>query len=148
MKWRGCRVSGITKDDCLFCKIVRGDIPSYRVYEDGDFLAFLDRFPRGMGHTLIVPKEHFDDLFDLPPELAGRLLPLAQRLAGRIKEATGCEGLNLVQNNGEASGQEVGHFHLHLVPRFLDDGVLLNSAKGRMDPGAEEFEVMLGKLRI
>jgi len=99
-----------------------------------------------MGHTLIVPKEHRDDLFDLPEGLTGRLLPLAQSLAGRIKQATGCEGLNLVQNNGEASGQEVRHFHLHIIPRFVGDKVSLTSAKGRLDPSPEEFEEMLRKL--
>jgi len=137
----------MTKDDCLFCKIARGGIPSYKVYEDGEFIAILDRYPRNMGHTLIITKEHCDDLFGLPPDAAGRLLPLAQRLAARIREATGCDGLNLLQNNGEAAGQEVGHFHLHIIPRFFGDGVSLTRAKGRLDPGPEEFERMLGKLK-
>ena len=140
------RVSAARKDDCLFCKIVAGEIPSYKVYEDGDFIAILDRFPRNLGHTLIIPKEHFDDLFDLPGALAERLLPLARELAGKVKEATGCEGLNLVQNNGEASGQEVKHFHLHIIPRFLNDRVSLTSANGRLNPAPKEFEEMLERL--
>jgi len=137
----------MAKDDCLFCKIIAGEIPSYKVYEDGGFIAILDRFPRNMGHTLIIPKEHCDDLFDLPDDLAERLIPLARALARKIREATGCEGLNLVQNNGEASGQEVRHFHLHIIPRFADDKVSLTSAKGRLDPADEEFEEMAAKLR-
>ena len=138
-----------TKDDCLFCKIVRDEIPSYKVYEDGDFIAILDRFPVSMGHTLIIPKNHCDDLFDLQPELAERVIPLAQKLAGRIREVTGCEGLNLGQNNGEAAGQAVRHFHLHIVPRFANDGVSVapTGTKRRLDPAAEEFEGIVGKLK-
>jgi len=110
--------------DCIFCKIAAGEIPSHKIYEDDDFLAFLDIAPASMGHALIVPKRHADDLFTLDADSVAKLMPLAQALAVKIKAATGCEGINLMQNNGAAAGQTVRHFHLHIIPRMENDGVL------------------------
>jgi len=110
--------------DCIFCKIAAGDIPCYKIYEDEDFLAFLDIAPASLGHTLIVPKRHADDLFSLDADSAAKLIPLAQTLAGKIKAVTGCAGINLMQNNGAAAGQTVRHFHLHIIPRMDNDGIL------------------------
>ena len=109
---------------CIFCKIAAGDIPCHKIYEDEDFLAFLDIAPASLGHALVVPKRHADDLFALDADSAARLMPLAQMLAGKIKAATGCAGINLMQNNGAAAGQTVRHFHLHIIPRAEGDGVL------------------------
>lgn len=113
------------KDDCSFCKIARGKIPSATVYEDSHFRVILDVNPATKGHCLIIPKEHFDNIYDLDAETAGKLFSLATCIARAMRDALGCEGLNLVQNNGEIAGQTVFHFHLHLIPRYKDDGVQL-----------------------
>ncbi len=114
------------KENCIFCKIVRGEIPSFTVYEDDYFKAILDIAPASPGHTLILPKKHAKDIFELPDEEAKRLYPVVKQLATRIKEAVGAEGINIIQNNGEVAGQSVGHFHIHIVPRKQGDKVILN----------------------
>lgn len=116
------------QQDCLFCKIIQGEIPSYTIYEDDKFKVILDRFPVAPGHTLIISKQHHVDIFDMPIDLAKEIYPLAQKIAPILKEVTGADGINIVQNNGEAAGQAVFHFHLHLVPRKQGDGVKLNDA--------------------
>ena len=113
------------KEDCLFCKIARGKIPSATIYEDSHFRVILDVNPATKGHCLIIPKEHFDNIYDLDAETACKLFSLATCIARAMRDALGCEGLNLVQNNGEIAGQTVFHFHLHLIPRYKDDGVQL-----------------------
>lgn len=110
------------KDDCIFCKLASGAIPTRCIYEDEDFKVILDAAPATRGHALILPKEHADDLYQLPEEMAGKAFVLAKRLAKSMTEILGCQGFNIVQNNGEAAGQTVFHFHIHLIPRYLDDG--------------------------
>lgn len=110
------------KDDCIFCKLANGDIPTRTLYEDELFRVIMDTSPATKGHALILPKEHVQDLFELPDETAGKAMVLAKKMAGRIKEKLSCDGYNLVQNNGEVAGQTVFHFHLHLIPRYKDDG--------------------------
>ncbi|MEG1148462.1 MAG: HIT family protein [Niameybacter sp.] len=112
--------------DCIFCKILKGDIPSFVVYEDEYFKVILDRFPASRGHVLILPKAHYQDMFELPVGISARLYPLANHIAKGIKEAVQAEGINVIQNNGEAAGQSVFHFHMHLIPRFKNDQVVLN----------------------
>lgn len=110
------------KDDCIFCKIANGDIPSKTIYEDEDFRVFLDLAPATKGHALIVPKNHAENLFELQDDVASKALVLGKRLGAQMKEKLGCDGLNLVQNNGEVAGQTVMHFHLHIIPRYSNDG--------------------------
>ena len=102
------------KDDCIFCKIANGQIPSKTLYEDEDFRVILDLGPATEGHALILPKEHAANLFELSEDVASKALLVAQKVAIRMKETLGCDGLNLVQNNGEAAGQTVLHFHIHV----------------------------------
>ncbi|MBO4336807.1 MAG: HIT family protein [Lachnospiraceae bacterium] len=109
-------------DNCIFCKIANGDIPSRTIYEDDDFRVILDLGPATKGHALILPKDHYADLFSLPDETAASVMKLAKKLAGQMKESLNADGFNLVQNNGSCAGQTVFHFHLHLIPRFEDDG--------------------------
>lgn len=109
------------KENCIFCKIANGEIPSSTIYEDAEFRVFLDLNPATWGHALIVPKEHFADLFELDDGLAQKAIILAKKLADHMRQALGCAGFNLVQNNGEAAGQTVFHFHLHLIPRYEKD---------------------------
>lgn len=107
--------------DCIFCKIVSGDIPAEKVYEDEHVLAILDINPNNFGHTLVLPKQHVENVFDAPAETLIPVYTAAQRIARALKE-TGAEGVNLISNNGAAAGQLVFHAHLHVIPRFSDDG--------------------------
>ena len=116
----------IMKEDCIFCKIAKGEIRSATVYEDSHFTVILDVNPATKGHCLIIPKEHFDNIYDLDGETAGKLFALATCIARAMRDALKCDGLNLVQNNGEIAGQTVNHFHLHLIPRYEADGLNLN----------------------
>ncbi|MBR3599904.1 MAG: HIT family protein [Lachnospiraceae bacterium] len=111
------------KDDCIFCKIAKGDIPSATIYETGDFKCILDVAPASKGHALIITKEHYDNIFQLDAETAAKIFSFATVAARAIKEETGCEGMNVLQNNGAVAGQTVNHFHLHLIPRNEGDGV-------------------------
>ena len=104
--------------DCIFCKIANGEIPSSTVYEDEDFRVILDLGPAAKGHALILPKEHFKDVCELDPSVAAKVLPLGAKIGAAMKKSLGCAGFNLVQNNGEAAGQTVFHFHVHVIPRY------------------------------
>lgn len=106
------------KDDCIFCKIAAGDIPSSTIYEDEEVRVILDLGPASRGHALILPKEHYDDVCALDEVLAAKLLPLAARIGQAMKKSLGCAGFNIVQNNGRAAGQTVFHFHMHVIPRY------------------------------
>lgn len=110
------------KNDCIFCKLANGEIASRSIYEDEDFRVILDAAPATRGHALILPKEHADNLYQLPEEMAGRAFILAKKMAVSMTESLGCQGFNIVQNNGEVAGQTVFHFHIHLLPRYTDDG--------------------------
>lgn len=110
------------KEDCIFCKIANGEIPSKSLYEDDDFRVILDLGPATKGHALILPKEHYANLYELPEDTAAGAIKLAKTLVAKITEKLHADGFNLVQNNGEAAGQTVMHFHLHLIPRYKNDG--------------------------
>ena len=104
--------------DCIFCKIAGGDIPSATLYEDEDFRGFLDLGPATKGLALSLPKHHNANLYEIPEELAAKAMVLAKKMATAMTEALGCDGFNIVQNNGEVAGQTVFHFHKHLIPRY------------------------------
>ena len=119
-------------NDCIFCKIANGEIPSATLYEDEDFRVILDLGPASRGHALILPKVHASDLFSLPDETASKVLVLAKKIAGILKEGLHADGINILQNNGEAAGQTVFHFHMHLIPRYQDDTVQVTWEKGAL----------------
>lgn len=120
-------------DDCLFCKIARGEIPCVKVYEDEELLAFLDISPASKGHTLIIPKEHFDNFLTVPKDLLGRAYALAQKI-GQVQVAVfGAAGVNVITNVGEAAGQSIKHFHIHVIPRYSNDGLALNFTPKRIE---------------
>lgn len=110
------------KEDCIFCKIAGGDIPSKTLYEDGQFRVILDLAPATKGHALIIPKEHYANIYEIPHETAAGVMKLAKTMAEQMTEKLGAKGFNLLQNNGEAAGQSVMHFHMHLIPRYDGDG--------------------------
>lgn len=105
-------------ENCIFCKLASGEIPTNSIYEDERFRVILDAAPASKGHALILPKEHFANLYEIDTEIAGEAMKLAKKLAVHMTEVLGCDGFNLVQNNGEVAGQTVFHFHLHLIPRY------------------------------
>ena len=109
-------------DQCIFCKIANGLIPTNTVYEDSNFRVILDSSPATRGHALILPKNHYSNLLELPEETAAEAMQLAKKVAARQMESLKADGLNLVQNNGAAAGQTVDHFHIHLIPRYQNDG--------------------------
>ena len=124
-------------DSCIFCKIANGEIPSNTIYEDDKFRVILDNGPATKGHALVLPKEHYANLFEMPQDLLADAAVVAKKVASNIKEKLSCDGLNLVQNNGETAGQTVMHFHLHIIPRYENDGqhILWNPTS----PSAEEL---------
>ena len=132
------------KDDCIFCKIANGEIPSKALYEDDSFRVILDLGPATKGHALILPKNHADNLYELPDETAAEAMKLAKKMAKTMREKLGCDGVNLVQNNGEAAGQTVNHFHLHVIPRYADDGQKIGWVPG--EPSQEELEEIRKKI--
>lgn len=111
------------KQDCLFCNISKGKMNAATIFENSEFKVILDRFPAAKGHTLIIPKEHVENIFELDSETAAKLFALATHIAKVLKNVIKCDGMNVLQNNGKVAGQTVFHFHLHLIPRFEDDNV-------------------------
>lgn len=108
----------MVKDDCIFCKLAGGIIPTVSLYEDDDFRVILDAGPASRGHALILPKQHYQDICELDESVGAKVLGLAARIGKAMKIGLGCAGFNLVQNNGEAAGQTVMHFHMHVIPRY------------------------------
>lgn len=107
--------------NCIFCKIAAGDIPTNTVYEDEKCRVILDASPATKGHALILPKEHFADIFAIEDDMLTHVIQVAKKVAGHMKEVLGCQGINLVQNNGPVAGQTVFHFHMHVIPRYESD---------------------------
>ena len=110
---------------CLFCRIVAGEIPATRIYEDATTIAFMDINPGTLGHVLVIPKVHAQDIHDVPADLLGDLARTAQRVANAAKQHLGCAGVNLVQSSGAAAFQSVFHIHVHVIPRYEGDSVRL-----------------------
>lgn len=133
--------------NCIFCKIANGEIPSTTLYEDEDFRVILDLGPATRGHALLLPKNHFANLFELDDETAQKAILVAKKMAGKMKAALGADGFNLVQNNGEAAGQTVFHFHMHLIPRYENDnsGILWEPGETTPEDMAEVKRLVDGE---
>ena len=127
-------------DDCIFCKIANGVIPSHTLYEDEDFRVIFDLGPATRGHALIIPKKHFDNIYSLDDKCASKVFVLAKMMAKSMTEAFECNGFNIIQNNGECAGQSVFHFHMHLIPRYEGDNAI------KMWKASETSDEALGKL--
>ncbi len=111
--------------DCIFCKIVKGEAPSHKVYEDGQVLAFLDIRPVNKGHTLVIPKQHYETLMDIPGLVLQELAVALKKVASAVKKGTGAGGISINMSNGAVAGQVVPHAHIHVIPRMKDDGLKL-----------------------
>jgi histidine triad (HIT) family protein len=132
--------------NCIFCKLANGEFPTNSIYEDDKFNVILDNGPATKGHCLILPKGHYADLFELPEETAAEAMKLAKKLAAHLVDKLNADGLNVVQNNKEAAGQTVPHYHLHLIPRYKDDGqhILWNPTS----PSAEELKALCDSIKL
>lgn len=132
-------------ENCIFCKLANGDIPTATLYEDDDFRVILDAGPASKGHALILPKEHYKNLYELDDETAAKALVLAKKMITKLTDVLGCDGYNIVQNNGEVAGQTVFHFHIHLIPRYEGDEVGLGWKMGELtDEVRDEILSKLG----
>lgn len=129
--------------NCIFCKIANGDIPSATLYEDENFRVILDLGPASKGHALILPKDHYANLMELPDEKTAEAFILAKQMAVKMKEVLHCGGVNVVQNNGPTAGQTVFHFHIHLIPRYEGDQVGLTWTPGVLTDEIKE-EIVKG----
>jgi histidine triad (HIT) family protein len=131
--------------DCLFCKIVAGDLPAEKIDEDEHTLAFMDINPWVRGHALVIPKDHHKNLYEVDPEVLGQTMAAAQRLSLRMRDALGAEGVNLLNSCERAAWQTVFHFHVHVIPRFHDDPLRLPGSP--QEPGEDELAEVAAELR-
>ena len=134
------------KDDCIFCKLANGVFPTNKIYEDEDFAVILDLGPAAKGHALILPKEHYANIYEIPEELLAKAARLAKRMAAHMTEKLSCDGFNIVQNNGEVAGQTVFHFHIHLIPRYKNDNQKIGWKPGK--PSEEELARLGEELKL
>lgn len=133
-------------EECIFCKIVKGEIPSIKIYEDNDFLVFMDIFPIVKGHSLIIPKEHYRNALDTPEHIGAKMYPLITKIANSVKKAYNADGIGIMQFNEPAAGQEVFHSHVHILPRFKDDNVKI-SIPQRLKLDMEEIKAEAEKIK-
>ncbi len=131
--------------DCIFCKIANGEIPSTTIYEDGDFRVITDINPANLGHCLVIPKAHAANVYELSEELTAKAFVIAKKVAAAVKKATECDGVNILQNNGETAGQTVFHFHIHIIPRLKSDDVKLSFGSFKAD--SESIAAMGEKIK-
>lgn len=112
-------------NDCLFCKIIKGELPSSKVYENDKILAFLDISPVNKGHTLVIPKEHYENIYDIPEEILKEVIAAVKKISIAVKKGVNADGISIGQSNESSAGQVVHHIHFHIMPRFSDDGLKL-----------------------
>lgn len=129
------------KDDCIFCKLANGVFPTNSIYEDEDFNVILDASPATKGHALILPKEHYDNVYEMPDDLLEKTIKLAKKIIQKETDVLGCDGYNIVQNNGEAAGQTVFHFHMHLIPRYKEKNMPMVTWKPNELPEEEMKDI-------
>ena len=122
------------KDDCIFCKLANGIIPTNHLYEDDVVKVIFDVSPASKGHVLVLPKEHYDNIYSLDDDTASHIFQVAVKIAKAMKESLHIDGLNIVQNNGEAAGQTVFHFHLHVIPRYDGQAPIVTWNPGSSEP--------------
>ena len=132
-------------DNCIFCKLANGIFPTNSIYEDENFNVILDVSPATKGHALILPKDHYKNLYELPEETAADVMKLAKKMATKMTERLGADGFNLVQNNGAEAGQTVMHFHLHVIPRYEGGPEIASWIPGETTP--EEMKETAEKIR-
>jgi histidine triad (HIT) family protein len=133
-------------DNCIFCKLANGEIPTNSIYEDEDFRVILDNSPAAKGHALILPKQHYANMFEIDDVVLGKAAKLAKKVITHEKNVLGCDGYNVLQNNGEAAGQTVFHFHMHLIPRYAKDAPFLEWA--HQEFSADELKQLCSEMKL
>lgn len=134
----------MTENECMFCKIAKGEMPAKKVYEDADTVAFLDINPANPGHTLVMPKKHAENIFDVGEEELKKTMNVVKDIATKLKENMSAAGVNVLQNNGRHAGQLVSHIHFHVIPRFPDDNVIITYKRVQMQE--KDFDEIAKKL--
>ena len=132
-------------NNCVFCKILSGQIDSYKVYEDNDCTVILDKFPNNIGHCLIIPKLHVKNIFELDDNLSGKILKVATKIANAMQKSLNPDGIHLLQNNGQGANQTVNHFHMHVIPRYFNDTVEIKWVNNKFSD--DEFKLTLDKIK-
>ncbi len=133
-----------TDDNCIFCKLANGQIPTNSIYEDDDFNVILDQEPAAKGHCIILPKTHAANLYELPDDYCSKIMGVAKKCACALKNTLHCDGINVLQNNGEAAGQTVFHLHVHVIPRYDNDSVTITWDKKEAPTAADAEEIKKG----
>ena len=132
-------------ENCIFCKLANGQIPTNTIFEDEDFRVILDNSPATKGHTLILPKQHYANIFEIDDEILGKAAKLAKKVITHEKKVLGCDGYNVLQNNGEVAGQTVHHFHMHVIPRHAGDDVKVTWKQGETE--SESLKALADAIR-
>jgi len=132
-------------DECIFCKIVKGELPSKKMYEDKDVIAFLDINPASRGHTLVIPKKHYANIFDVDNSTLGKIMDVAKTISERAKNRLHAEGVNILQSNGRHAGQIVDHIHVHVIPRYPNDNINIRFPRAQVSD--EEMKMVQEKLK-
>jgi histidine triad (HIT) family protein len=127
-------------DDCIFCKLINGELPSFKVYEDDNAFAFMDIMPATKGHVLVIPKEHHETFLEIPSELMGKYMMAVQRVASAVVKAVGARGYKVESFNKYYAGQTVNHMHFHVIPRYEGDGMQYHAGKGWWVPQKDLYE--------
>ena len=135
-------------DNCIFCKLANGVIPTNSIYEDDDFNVILDASPATKGHALILPKQHYANVYEIEDEVFAKAAKLTKKVIAHETEVLGCQGYNIVQNNGEVAGQTVFHFHMHLIPRYTSDDNENVIAWGHKEFSDEEFKQICEEMKL
>ncbi|MEI6490470.1 MAG: HIT family protein [bacterium] len=125
--------------DCIFCKIAAGEVPATKIYEDAEVLAFMNLHPTNKGQVLVIPKDHVENIYGLSEEMAARMMLVVKKLAIAVKNGVDADGVNLIMNNEEAAGQQIFHAHMHIIPRFNDDGLKSWPASDYLEGEIEEW---------
>lgn len=132
-------------ENCIFCKIINNEVDCYKIYDDNDLIVILDKFPNNIGHSLIIPKKHVENIFELDDGLCEKILKTAKKVACGLKENLKADGVNILQNNNEAANQTVNHFHMHVIPRFFGDTVEIKWVNNKFSDN--DFNLVLEKIK-
>lgn len=127
--------------DCVFCKIAKGEIDSAKIWEDNDIVVFMDINPVTKGHCLVAPKKHFESIFDIDDEILKKVIITAKKISENIKKSLNADAIRISQSNGKEAGQAIFHFHIHIIPRYKDDGVSMSEVTTAHPPKADIGEL-------
>jgi histidine triad (HIT) family protein len=138
-----------TSNDCIFCKLAAHQLPSNIIYEDENFMGFLDAFPSSLGHALVIPKQHYADIFEIPQDIGAALTRVVVRCAACLRTELGAPGMNILQNNGACAGQTVFHYHVHIIPRQEGDDISVRwrTTTPAKDESAALAQRLLGQMK-